>query len=1176
MQRQPEAHRESANCRWRKHAPRFIAAAAFAVACGLAIAPASAQSVTFGGPLVGGEVTTQIGGVVVSSPLPAVKASGGVATNKLGRFYITDSESNAVYTFIQVAPGTTPEFTQLNFSGLNGPGEIAVDGQGDVYVADTKNFRIAELTAGGNQQSIPVPQSGYPLGVAVDASGNLYFSAGFAYNNPGAVFKLAAGSKTPVQIGAGLVDPKGLAVDPAGNLFIADYDNQRIVEISASGTQTTALSLPDFPSHVAVDNRDDIYTDQGGYVIQVKAGTTDQVAVLPQVLVPYSGLAVDGDGNIFAAQGMAGNGAGPTLYESSTEVISLPNANVCQAGGNASSGCTSSVTLPFWIWSSVDLGAPGLLTQGVAGLDFAQDTSAVRSCAAGQVTLPPNAAQICNVVVNFTPQAAGPRKGALQIVDSTGKVLVQLQLFGIGIGPQLSIAADGVPPAASTVPLNAGNQTPSTVGVDAAGNLFVTASRGGSNVYTSSVYRIDPSGNQTTIPIANIFSPGRAEIDGVGDLFLPAGYADYEFPPSGSATAPAPLIGNLHGSTEGLSPDGHGNATLVTDNFGLGSGVIYRSTLDGSLIPIASSSTNDEFGDVVDDPWLMTVDTGLRYDSPIVADGSTLVEASPFEQSLVPFLDLQTLSTGFSIPQGSGTLGIGPGGDIFFGTESGIYDTLGRSLFTRSDVFTLDASGNLFVILPAQGNQPVTVAEVRAIQHPFAFPATTENAVSSPQAFTVFNGGNAQMDFTSIGITGPFNLSGKTCSTSLEPGTSCSISVTFNPVAPGSASGALGVAVAGLVTPTFTLTGNGTGSLIGTSTSLMPNPSSPLAGSPLTLSAVVTAASGLTPQGTVTFNSGNSVLGTQSLDGSGHAALTFTPQAGAYTFTAGYGGSSTDASSTSAALNLTVAPGAPAATTTSLAISPNPAAFGSAVNFNVAVAAQSGAPTGTVTINDGANALAQFSLSAGAGSYSTSSLAAGSHSLTAVYSGDGAYQASTSSSATLTISPVGASIAPTTSTTVSAGGSVSANVSITAASNFSGFVSLSCTVSFQGKGSATGLPACGVNPPSLSLSAGAPASATLTVTTTAQSTAGNASPGRVSLAGVALLLLLVRRRARLWLSILCICAFSFAISGCSPNNTTPDQTPPPANPGTSPGSYVVTLSTSTGSVTTTQSFTVNV
>jgi hypothetical protein len=100
----------------------------------------------------------------------------------------------------------------------------------------------------------------------------------------------------------------------------------------------------------------------------------------------------------------------------------------------------------------------------------------------------------------------------------------------------------------------------------------------------------------------------------------------------------------------------------------------------------------------------------------------------------------------------------------------------------------------------------------------------------------------------------------------------------------------------------------------------------------------------------------------------------------------------------SATLTVTAAGTAANATSTALVSSANPSTVGQAVTFTATVTATSGTgtPTGTVTFMDGATTLGTVALSGTTAAFSTSSLAAGNHTITATYSGDATFSASTS------------------------------------------------------------------------------------------------------------------------------------------------------------------------------------
>jgi hypothetical protein len=159
-----------------------------------------------------------------------------------------------------------------------------------------------------------------------------------------------------------------------------------------------------------------------------------------------------------------------------------------------------------------------------------------------------------------------------------------------------------------------------------------------------------------------------------------------------------------------------------------------------------------------------------------------------------------------------------------------------------------------------------------------------------------------------------------------------------------------------------------------------------------------------TPTGNVTFKNGGVQVGSpQPLVGGKATLITSALTVGAHSITATYNGGVDFNTSVSPALTQTVNK---AATTTTLTSSPNPSHLGNTVTFKATVAAVapgSGTPTGTVTLKDGAVVLGTAPLVGGKATFSTSLLALGSHSMTAVYSGSGNDLGSTSPAHTQTV-----------------------------------------------------------------------------------------------------------------------------------------------------------------------------
>jgi serine/threonine-protein kinase len=137
---------------------------------------------------------------------------------------------------------------------FNSPRSVAVDGAGNVYVVDTGNQRIRAISPAGQQVTTLAggPQPGYkdgqgaearfsyPSDLAVDAAGNLYVADTANHcirkiTPDGTVTTLAgtgaAGYADGPLAEAQFRAPEGIAVDGAGNVYVADTGNQRIREI---------------------------------------------------------------------------------------------------------------------------------------------------------------------------------------------------------------------------------------------------------------------------------------------------------------------------------------------------------------------------------------------------------------------------------------------------------------------------------------------------------------------------------------------------------------------------------------------------------------------------------------------------------------------------------------------------------------------------------------------------------------------------------------------------------------------------------------------------------------------------------------------------------------------------------------------------------------------------------
>ncbi|MGD0648786.1 MAG: Ig-like domain repeat protein [Acidobacteriaceae bacterium] len=202
----------------------------------------------------------------------------GVAIDLAGNVYIADSHNHRIREIrsgiiITIAGTGTPGFsgdsTAATAAQLSLPTGVAVDKSGNVYIADTNNHRIREITNGtittvagdgeelyaGDDASAKAAALDSPTSVAVDASGNVYIADRLNQRIrevSNGIITTVAGSSTAVFSGsfsgdgasataATLAKPSGVSVDAAGNVYIADTDNQRIREVCGGGAIATGV-----------------------------------------------------------------------------------------------------------------------------------------------------------------------------------------------------------------------------------------------------------------------------------------------------------------------------------------------------------------------------------------------------------------------------------------------------------------------------------------------------------------------------------------------------------------------------------------------------------------------------------------------------------------------------------------------------------------------------------------------------------------------------------------------------------------------------------------------------------------------------------------------------------------------------------------------------------------------
>jgi hypothetical protein len=350
-------------------------------------------------------------------------------------------------------------------------------------------------------------------------------------------------------------------------------------------------------------------------------------------------------------------------------------------------------------------------------------------------------------------------------------------------------------------------------------------------------------------------------------------------------------------------------------------------------------------------------------------------------------------------------------------------------------------------------------------------------------------------------------------------------------------------------------------------------------GASVTLTATVNqGAATVTPTGTVTFFDGTNALGSPVTLASGVAiSAPVSLTNGVHNLTAVYGGDTNFRSSVSTPTQVGV--GA-LATKTALFAGPANPAVGATVNFtaNVDTGSSQALPTGTVTFMENSTALGPPVTLSGSivARFQTASLSAGTHTITAQYSGDGSFLASTSGGVVVTVGgDFGLNFPNGNSQTVRAGNTATYTINLAPTNGFTGNVGFSC---------ASGLPtltSCTFNPATVALN-GSPASTTLTISTTAPTAAPpahNLGSGLLTGGGFFALALVLgwtsrkRRHGRVLLLTLGVLAFAAGLVSCGSGGSSPQVN---HNPGTPTGTFTVTVNATSGNTTHSSNITLTV
>jgi sugar lactone lactonase YvrE len=310
-----------------------------------------------------------------------ISRPNGLAFDAQGNMYIADPsdpnpndrirkvDTNGIITTF-AGGGTVPgpgngDGGPATLAELNVPEDVAVDAAGNVYIADRNDQRVRKVNTAGTITTFagggnPVPPDigdggpatsarlAAPNAVAVDALGNVYIAdrdhMRIRKVDTSGIITTVAGDGTQGSGGDGgpatsaqLRFPRGLAVDGAGNVYIADHSNHRVRKVDSGGTITTVagtgvICSPNFvcgdggpatqatlqqPFDVALDAQGSLYIAMAARVRKVdSAGIISTIssehdpgpypgdglpAIVAKIRAPV-GVAVDGQGSLYIAE----------------------------------------------------------------------------------------------------------------------------------------------------------------------------------------------------------------------------------------------------------------------------------------------------------------------------------------------------------------------------------------------------------------------------------------------------------------------------------------------------------------------------------------------------------------------------------------------------------------------------------------------------------------------------------------------------------------------------------------------------------------------------------------------------------------------------------------------------------------------------------------------------------
>jgi sugar lactone lactonase YvrE len=471
----------------------------------------------------------------------------------------------------------------------------------------------------------------YPGGVAVDAAGNVYVAD--TENN--AVRQIVAATGAVTTLGSGFNTPEAVAVDAAGNVYVADTFNNAVKEIVvATGAVTTLGSGFNTPEAVAVDAAGNVYVaDMGNNAVKEIVAATGAVNTLGSGFNQPFGVAVDAAGNVYVGDSgndavkeiVAATGVIKTLASGSGVGFLFPEGVAVDSAGNvyvADTGNNGVMEIVAATGAVTSLSAPAVFNQ----------PSGVAVDAAGNVYVADTLNNAVKEIVVATEAVNTLGSGFNQpfgvAVDSAGNVYVA----DTGNNAVMEImAATGV-----IKTLGSGFNQPIGVAVDGAGNVYVADS--GNNAVKGIVAA---TGAVETLGWGFSFPEGVA-VDGAGNVYV-ADSGNNAVKEIVVATGAVNTLGSGFNVPGGVAVDATGN--------------VYVADSGNSAVKeiVAATGAVNTLGSGFDVPGGVAVDAGGNV---YVADTFN----NAVKEIMAATGAVTTLASGFRFPSG---VAVGANGSVY-------------------------------------------------------------------------------------------------------------------------------------------------------------------------------------------------------------------------------------------------------------------------------------------------------------------------------------------------------------------------------------------------------------------------------------------------------------------------------------------------------------------------------